>query len=86
MGIEFEVDPSFAPDAYDIIWPFSRGAAMESEGGRFSVLLGDEHVGEVFEVTCRVLSKKTWHRFGNFDDELVLAYKVLPPVDSRQRQ
>lgn len=83
LTLEVEVDPSFDESEYIIKWTASPFDISESEilGKKIVINVSVKNVGEGFNVTCKVVSNKNWHRlsFGN-DDLLVIRYKVLPPI------
>lgn len=78
LGIEVEVDESFASNEWSIRWITFSG---DSEIGLpFELNIGMKHVGEQMDVRFEVISNKEWHRlFGGCDDRLDLRYRVLPP-------
>lgn len=83
LTVEVDVDPSFDPNEYDIAWSFLQGifASGSGCGRKANIFLEDHHVGETFNVQCRVTTKKGWHRLGTHDDILLIYYKVLPPIE-----
>jgi hypothetical protein len=80
LGIEIEVDPTFDPASYKVQWRTGGLTGDRSEGRRFSLVIAERHVTSLFVVNCTVISDKTWHRYGSFDDQLNIAYRVLPPT------
>ena len=82
LSVEIEVDPSYSPDTYTINWSSTYkivGATTNEK--KIQVHLNNTHVGEQFNLQCRIKTDKEWHRLGTgTDDLLVMSYKVLPPV------
>ena len=79
ISIEVEVDPAFDAEDYDIEWLISNIGGPKTVGPKFSLVLIDRYVSTRFCVVCRVTSKKAWHKLGTFDDQIDIAYRVLPP-------
>jgi hypothetical protein len=80
IRLEVEVDASFQPDDYSISWAVANIPGGEVGAGHSFVLtLQPRHVGESFTIQAQVISNESWHRHQNFDADLVVSYKVLPP-------
>jgi hypothetical protein len=79
LSIEVDVDPTFDSHDYEIKWQIANIGGPMTTGGKFHLLLTDRYVSTRFCVVCHVISKKAWHKLGSFDDQLDIAYKVLPP-------
>jgi hypothetical protein len=83
LSIEVEVDPSFDASEYDIRWSIANLPAPPAPnilGKRFVLRLAELHVSTRFCAVCWVTSKKSWHKLGSVDDQVDIAYRVLPPV------
>ena len=78
LGLEVEVDPSFAPDDYRIEWVVPNWEGPFPTGSRFAMVVTESHVNYAFTLYCRVTSNKSWHRCGNVDDAVGVTYRVLP--------
>ncbi|HEY4848774.1 MAG TPA: hypothetical protein VIH87_13560 [Methylocella sp.] len=76
---EIEIDPSFAPNDYDVIWYVF--AADNGNSPTARVLITKKHVGEQFELRFTIKTKKEWHRFHDCDEGLTVLYRVLPPIE-----
>ena len=76
---EIEIDPSFAPNDYDVIWYVF--AADNGNSPTARVLITNKHVGEQFELRFTIKTKKEWHRFHDCDEGLTVLYRVLPPIE-----
>lgn len=81
LAIEIEVDPTFDPTLYSILWFSSKSWSNEpSIGSRVVIPISNHQVGQQFDVQCKITVNRDWHRMGmGADDYLHLAYKVLPP-------
>jgi hypothetical protein len=80
ISIEVDVDVSFDPSSYAIQWLISNIGGPTTYGRHFSLVLTERYVWTRFCAVCRVISKASWHRFGTHDDQLDIAYRVLPPL------
>lgn len=80
LSIEVDVDASFDPSGYDIRWLISNIGGPPQHGPKFSLTLTERYVSTRFCAVCHVISKASWHRFGTHDDQLDIAYRVLPPL------
>jgi hypothetical protein len=80
LSVEVDVDPTFAPNAYEIVWLISNIGGPTITGRKFQLTLTERYVSSRFCAVCRVISKQTWHKFGTHDDQVDIAYKVLPPI------
>jgi Swt1-like HEPN len=81
LTIEVEVDPTFDRSSYRLEWScFSIGYRDVSDTNRFTINIDNSHVQENFRLTCMVISKQDWHRYGYCDDSFTIVYKVLPPL------
>lgn len=79
LSIEVDVDPAFDPADYEIRWSVASIAFAQQLGRRFSLRLEERYVMARLCVVCWVTSKKSWHKFGTHDDQVEMAYRVLPP-------
>ena len=67
-------------DAYTVNWNVANISKGESgSGSSFEIVLTPRHVGEDFSIVATLKSIEEWHRHQNFDAQLVVGYKVLPP-------
>jgi hypothetical protein len=82
ISIEVDVDPTFDSSEYDIRWGIANlsGPAPQIVGRKFTLNLTEQFVSTRFCAVCWVTSKKSWHKLGSFDDQIDIAYRVLPPV------
>ncbi len=79
LSIEVDVDPTFDPQSYEIEWQIANIGGPMPRGRKFHWLLTDRYVSARLCIVCRVISKKTWHKLGSFDDQIDIGYRVLPP-------
>jgi len=77
VRFEVEVDSSYSPEEYDIIWRI-KGAEIAA-GPAFFLTLTTAHVGMKFGIQADLQSKNTWHRIDETNDAiLTIEYEVLP--------
>lgn len=81
--IEVEVDPSFSSDSYNIKWSTSNAAEIKEYQNKkfFAIKFKDENVSTQYTITCRIISKKTWHKHVRYDDRFFVTIKVLPLIE-----
>jgi hypothetical protein len=81
LRIEVNVDPTFDAQEYEITWAISDIGGVElPPGNTFHLHLTERYVATRFCVVCYVASKKNWHKLGRCDDQVDIAYRVLPPL------
>jgi hypothetical protein len=79
LSIEVEVDPTFDPSTYEIEWLIANIGGPPMRGPKFVLLLEERYVSTRFCAVCRVTSNARWHKLGTHDDQIDIAYRVLPP-------
>lgn len=84
--LELEVDQSFDPSDYKIIWFLQEKEfmnAMKGEGNVISIDISNKLVGIYPTITIKLKTNKEWNRFGykGCDDFIKITLeKVLPPL------
>jgi hypothetical protein len=84
LVLEIDVDPAFDPETYTIRW----ASTKEWDGGDraspvVTIPVRSRQVGQLWDVQCRITSKKDWHRMHmGCDDFLMFHYVVLPPINA----
>lgn len=82
LGVEIEIDPSFEPSSYTIEWRINGHNINEyNNKTKISLDIEAKHTTTVFCVGCYIISNKIWHKHGNWDDDIEIFYKVLPPLN-----
>lgn len=81
LTLEVEVDPSFNVDNYSISWSSAKGLNSIQSGKKLVLQITENHVAQQFDIQCRVVTNKGWHRMHmGADDFMIFYYKVLPPI------
>lgn len=81
ITFEIEVDPAYDPASYSIAWGSTKGLDGDCSSAKLVIEIKDRHVGQMFDVQCRITSDKTWHRMSMGTDDFLMAwFKVLPPL------
>jgi hypothetical protein len=80
LSIEVDVDPSFDPASYEIKWLISNVGGPIIYGRKFTLPLTERYVSTRFCAVCHVISNASWHKLGTHDDQIEIAYRVLPPL------
>ena len=79
LSIEVEVDPTFDPSTYEIEWLIANIGGPRIVGPKFVLFLEERYVSIRFCVVCRIATTANWHKLGTHDDQIDIAYRVLPP-------
>ncbi|HEY3622381.1 MAG TPA: hypothetical protein VGL12_08290 [Roseiarcus sp.] len=79
LSIEIEVDPTFDPSSYEIEWLITNIGGPRMTGNKFVLFLEERYISVRFCAVCRIVSKANWHKLGTHDDQMDIAYRVLPP-------
>lgn len=86
--VELEIDPNFKQSEYVIKWIGKCGSTGEhfwqvvDNELSFEFQVSNNMVGRMISISCRLVSKKSWHKFGSDDDYFSMSiYKVLPPIE-----
>lgn len=82
LRLEVDVDDSFPVGSYTVSWVVANiGGGEVGTGTDFVLHFKPRHVNQHFSIVAKLTSDKEWHRHGNFDAQLTVSYKVLPPCD-----
>jgi hypothetical protein len=75
LTIDVEVDASYYPDSYEILWrsPYDSGV-----GPHIVVPITVKYVAESFPLSIELMARRDWHRFSRFDDSIRLLFRALP--------
>ena len=87
-GLSVVVDPAFDPSTYSLEWTVMSGLAGDNYRKTWKNVTQIEFpvvnktVGSSFEITCRLKTKKDWHKHNWYDDCFeVRVYTILPPIE-----
>lgn len=81
IRLEVDIDDSFSADECTIQWMVANiSDAEKGTGNAFVLDLLPKHVSERFLIIAKLRSDKDWHKHGNFDAQIIVTYKVLPPI------
>ena len=87
-GVSIVVDPAFDPSDYSLEWSVISGLAGDNYSKKwknvtqidFPVI--NKAVGSYFEITCRLITHKDWHKHNWYDDCFEIHVNtVLPPIE-----
>lgn len=81
-----DVDSSFSPDQYKIVWEMKIAYKTEvkGEGPIIKIDFTDEMVSFRPEIEIKLITNKKWHRFGNIncDDYVKISLsEIFPPIE-----
>lgn len=80
IKMRLEIDSSFRPDSYDIKWTKEMSEIIGT-GNELEVEFDESWIGELRTVIAILTSNKSWHRQGNWDDQLGVNFTILPPIE-----
>lgn len=81
-SVQVDIDPSFDTEEYEIYWLRKELELKEYRNKtKLSIQFEIQDVTMLYTVTCCVASKREWHKFGQFDSELMLHLQVRPPIN-----
>ena len=80
LSLEIEVDPTFARSDYLIKWHVPNEPSLVNDSEKLVLPLQEKHVGIMYQIQAILISKASWHRYQTFDDNVAIAYCVLPPL------
>lgn len=79
-SIQVEVDSSFSPTEYDIIWEDGVRKKEAQNHTRYSVVFSEADVSECHIIRCKTISHQSWHKYKYHDCEISVQLTVLPPL------
>lgn len=81
LSLEIEVDPSFSSSEYTLKWRWgTTNITPLADRTRLVLPIEPKHVQETLAIFCEIITARDWHRYGMFDDGILLTYRVLPPL------
>ena len=81
-SLEVEVDSSFEKEEYSVRWRFDAHDTSEfNDKVRFVVKFLPNDVAESTQISCTITSKKEWHKHKTYDNAVIVAFTVLPPLE-----
>lgn len=77
-----EIDASFSPLDYDIVWKNSGNIVKNfNNATKFVIQFAEKDIDEIHSIECEVISHKLWHRRGIYDSKISFHLTVLPPIN-----
>ena len=78
FSLDLTIDPSFDDTSYTLNWTPKNGMEVLNNGKKINVTITDTLIGDEVILWCRLITKNTWHRFLNYDQQLIVHFKALP--------
>lgn len=78
-SLEVEIDSSFNKDEYTINWRCFRNSNNYQDQTHIDLKISEKDVSASASIECTIVSNKPWHKYGSYDDRVLLKYTVLPP-------
>lgn len=79
FSLELTIDPSFEDSSYSLQWTPRSGLQVVNSGRKINVLITNELIGEEVVIWCRLVTTNEWHRYLNYDQQLMVHFKALVP-------
>ena len=79
--VYIEVDSSFSPSEYDIIWRTNVELIDYNNNPKLTYTFSSKDVSSNMYIRCKIISHKEWHKHQSYDCEVCLHLQVLPPVE-----
>jgi hypothetical protein len=76
--LDLTIDPSFDDSSYTLNWTPKNGMEVLNNGKKINVTITDELIGEEVILLCRLVTKNKWHRFLDYDQQLIVHFRALP--------
>lgn len=74
-----QLDPSF--DESEYIFEWSIGYKVYSKQSRIEIEITEDLINAQQTILCTIKSNRSWHKYGNHDQQFGLLFQVLPPID-----
>lgn len=74
------MDPSFSPQEYIIKWEII-GVGSVGDGEKAIISIDERMIGESVSIRCKIISKKSWHKYNGFDQRFSLKIQIVPPKE-----
>lgn len=81
-SVNIEVDSSFAESEYNISWSIDGKNVPEfNDSKKFIITFSEANIAASVFLQCRIISKKSWHKYSGYDCAVTLKMSVLPPME-----
>lgn len=78
FSLNLTIDPSFDDTSYTLKWMNQNLIEVFNNGKKVNVTITDSLIGETVILWCRLVTNNPWHRFLDFDQQLMVHFKALP--------
>ena len=79
-SVSIDVDSSFSPTEYDIIWKNQNHRVVEFDNKRkFIITFKETDVSQSHSISCTLISHESWHKYQYHDCIITLLFPVFPP-------
>ena len=79
FSLNLTVDPSFDESSYELQWNPKNGLEVLDNGKKINVQITDNLIGNEVILWCRLITKNPWHKYLNYDQQLIVHFRALPP-------
>lgn len=78
FSLNLTIDPSFEDSSYSLNWTPKNGMEVLNDGKRINVTITDNLIGEEVILWCRLVTNNKWHKYLDYDQQLIVHFKALP--------
>lgn len=78
FSLTLTIDPSFDKNTYTLEWDKSDGVEVVNNGEQINVTITNKLIGERVILTCKLITTNEWHRYSEYDQQLLVRFKALP--------
>lgn len=79
FSLELTLDPSFEESSYRLSWMPQRGMEVLNDGKKIIVTINENLIGDEVILWCTLVTTNSWHRYLNYDQQLIVHFRALPP-------
>lgn len=79
-SVWLELDPSFSEDEYTFRWTVKNGRKLLSTTSKLDLEITEDLINKEQAIYCLIKSTKSWHKYGDYDQQFAIAFQVLPPM------
>lgn len=78
-SIWIELDPSFSEEEYTFKWVVEKTGVILNTKSKLDLDITEKMVAEKQTIYCTITSTKSWHKYGNYDQQFAIVFQILPP-------
>jgi len=76
--ITLDIEERINASGYEVKWFINNKQDMFQKGKHFVIDIKESHLDQFLLIECLVVGKQKYHRYGEYDDRLIISINVLP--------